>query len=50
MLVNLCNPLFKLFDGIFGASDEVLGSIESGDNFEKRIAQIYQHCRTPEEI
>ena len=39
---------FKLFDGIFGASNEVLGSIESGVGFEKRIAQIYQHCRTPE--
>ena len=28
----------------------MLGGIESGVNFEKRIAQIYQHCRTPEEI
>ena len=47
---QLLKEKFKLFDGIFGASDEVLGSIESGVNFEKRIAQIYQHCRTPEEI
>lgn len=35
---QLLKEKFKLFDGIFGASDEVLGSIESGVNFEKRIA------------
>ena len=33
---------FKLFEGVFGASDEVLGAIESGVDFEKRIATIYQ--------
>lgn len=41
---------FKLFEGVFGASDEVLGSIESGVDFEKRIAKIYQNCRSQEEI
>jgi len=41
---------FSLFEGVFGASDEVLGAIESGVDFEKRINDIYQHCRTPEEI
>ena len=41
---------FTLFEGVFGASDEVLGVIESGVDFEKRINDIYQHCRTPEEI
>jgi superfamily II DNA/RNA helicase len=41
---------FKLFDGVFGSSDEILGSIESGVDFEKRIVQIYQNCRTEEEI
>ena len=41
---------FSLFEGVFGASDEVLGAIESGVDFEKRIAAIYQRCRTPEEI
>ena len=41
---------FNLFTGVFGASDEVLGSIESGIDFEKRIVRIYQECRTPEEI
>jgi ERCC4-related helicase len=47
---ELLSEKFKLFDGVFGASDEVLGRIESGVDFEKRIADIYQNCRTPEEI
>ncbi len=41
---------FSLFDGLFGASDDVIGIIESGVDFEKRILAIYQECRTPEAI
>jgi hypothetical protein len=41
---------FRLFDGVFGASDEVLGAVESGVDFERRIAEIYQTCRYPEAI
>ncbi len=41
---------FRLFDGVFGASDEVLGVIGNGVDFEKRIAQIYNECRTTDEI
>ena len=41
---------FNLFSGVFGASDEVLGTIESGVDFERRILAIYQQCRTPDEI
>lgn len=41
---------FKLFDGVFGSSDEVLGSIESGVELEKRIVDIYRNCRTATEI
>ncbi len=47
---ELLDQKFKLFEGVFGASDEVLGAIESGVDFEKRIARIYQDCRTPDEI
>ncbi|MCB4458140.1 SNF2-related protein [Leisingera sp. McT4-56] len=47
---TLLTEKFNLFDGIFGASDEVLGTIESGVDFEKRILAIYQDCRTPEAI
>lgn len=35
---------------MFGSSDEVLGSIESSVDFEKRIAGIYQKCKTSDEI
>lgn len=41
---------FQLFEGVFGASDEVLGAIESGVDFEKRINDIYQRCRKHDEI
>lgn len=47
---ELLDEKFRLFDGVFGASDEVLGAVESGVDFEKRIASIYQRCRTPEQI
>ena len=47
---KLLSEKFKLFEGVFGASDEVLGAIESGVDFEKRIGDIYQKCRQPEEI
>ena len=47
---ELLDQKFKLFKGVFGASDEVLGAIESGVDFEKKIAAIYQSCRTEEEI
>ena len=47
---TLLNEKFQLFEGVFGASDEVLGAIESGVDFEKRIAAIYQQCRRTKEI
>jgi ERCC4-related helicase len=47
---ELLDQKFKLFSGVFGASDEVLSVIESGVDFEKRIAAIYQNCRTTQEI
>ncbi len=47
---QLLSEKFKLFEGVFGASDEVLGAIESGVDFEKRIAAIYQRCRKTDEI
>jgi adenine-specific DNA-methyltransferase len=47
---QLLSEKFQLFEGVFGASDEILGTIESGVDFEKRIAAIYQRCRRPDEI
>lgn len=49
-IYQLLDEKFKLFNGVFGASDEVLGAIESGVDFERRISEIYQTCRTPEQI
>lgn len=47
---QLLDEKFRLFSGVFGASDEVLGAVESGVDFERRIADIYQTCRQPAEI
>lgn len=47
---ELLDHKFHLFEGVFGASDEVLGAIESGIDFERRILEIYQECRSAEEI
>ena len=47
---ELLDQKFQLFNGVFGASDEVLGAIGSGVDFERRIAEIYQRCRDPETI
>lgn len=47
---QLLNEKLKLFEGVFGASDEILGVIESNIDIEKRIYEIYQKCRTDQEI
>jgi len=49
-LFRLLSEKFHLFEGVFGASDEVLGAIGSGVDFEKRIHDIYQRCRKADEI
>ena len=47
---ELLQNKFHLFDGVFGSSNEVLGAITSGTNIESKIANLYQNCRTEEEI
>lgn len=47
---ELLSSKFNLFEDVFGASDEVLGAIESGVDFEKRILDIYQTCRDDKAI
>lgn len=47
---ELLNQKFQLFEGVFGASDEILGSIESGVDIERRILDIYQECRSDQAI
>ena len=41
---ELLNQKFSLFEGVFGSSDDVLGSIESGVDFEKRISGLRRHA------
>lgn len=47
---QLLDEKLKLFEGVFGASDEVLGAIEGSIDIERRIYEIYQKCRTDQEI
>lgn len=47
---EILDQKFKLFNGVFGSSDEVLGSIESGIDFERRIIEIYQKTRDVDTI
>lgn len=46
---ELLSSKFKLFDDVFGTSDEVLGQADNID-IESRIWEIYQQCRSDEEI
>lgn len=47
---ELLEQKYNLFQGVFGSSDHVLGSIENGVDFEKRMLEAYKRCRTKEEI
>ncbi|HSN92998.1 MAG TPA: SNF2-related protein [Anaeromyxobacteraceae bacterium] len=49
-LYELLARKLALFDGVFGSSDEVLGALGSGLDFERRVLDIYQSCRTAEEV
>lgn len=47
---ELLSEKFKLFEGVFGSSDEVLGTIERGIDFERTVLDILQRCRTDEDV
>jgi superfamily II DNA or RNA helicase len=49
-ILELLSNKFKLFSSVFGASDEVLGAIEDGFDFEKKISEILNSSRTDAEI
>jgi ERCC4-related helicase len=49
-LFDLLSQKLALFDGVFGSSDEILGALGSGIDFEKRVLDIYQSCRSPDEV
>lgn len=47
---ELLEKKFKLFEGVFGSSDEILGMLESGVDFERAVYNLYQNCQTEEQI
>lgn len=49
-LYDILQHKFKLFDGVFGASDEILGALSDGLDFERAVADIFENCRTSAEI
>ena len=49
-ILELLANKFHLFKGVFGASDEVLGSIEDGFDFEKTINRILSDSRSDADI
>ncbi len=49
-ILELLGSKFHLFESVFGASDEVLGAIEDGLDFEKTISDILNRCKTADEI
>ena len=49
-VLELLSDKFHLFKGVFGSSDEILGTLESGVDFERKVLAIYQQCRTTKEI
>lgn len=49
-ILQLLADKFHLFENVFGASDQVLGAIEDGLDFEKRISDILNRCRTEADI
>lgn len=49
-ILELLETKFHLFASVFGASDEILGSIESGIDVERAIGQILDQCTTADEI
>lgn len=47
---EILSKKFKLFEGVFGASDIAVGALESGTSFEKTVLDIYQRCDTAAEF
>src|ERR1019366_3579300 len=49
-IYELLKNKFNLVEGLFGASDQVLGTIESGIDFEKKVLAVVQSCRNETEV
>jgi ERCC4-related helicase len=49
-ILELLAEKFHLFESVFGVSDEVLGAIEDGFDFEKKINEILNNSRSDGDI
>lgn len=47
---ELLETKFQLFSTLFDTSDDILGLVDGTIDFERRVLEIYQQCRTPDEI
>ncbi|MCC7381359.1 MAG: DEAD/DEAH box helicase family protein [Deltaproteobacteria bacterium] len=45
-LYELLSKKLELFDGVFGATDEPLGALGNGAEFERRVFEILDSCRS----
>lgn len=48
-IYELLEQKLHLFDGVFGSSDDVLGILTDGIDFEKEVLRIVQSCRSADE-
>ncbi len=49
-VLHLLTRKFKIFEGVFGASDTVLGAVEAAVDFEAEVSRIAQSCRSDAEV
>lgn len=49
-IFELLDQKYSLFTEVLGSTDEVLGTLEKGDNLANAIIDIYVNCRSSEEI
>lgn len=49
-IYQLLDRKFRLFSGVFGSSDEILGTIEKGVDFERKVLEIVQSARDDEQV
>ena len=47
---DILDNKFKLFEGMFGASDSVLGLLEQGNDLENKLMKILLNCRSAEDV
>ena len=50
LVYDILERKLKLFEGVFGASDQVLGAVAAGVDLEARIVEILSIRRGPEQI